>query len=55
VCLDCGRVEEFMDAGIEDRQTSVAQRLGFSIRDHSLIMYGHCRRTNCAYRKKKPS
>ena len=32
--------------------TSVAQRLGFTIRDHSLIMYGHCRRTNCAYRKK---
>src|SRR5579864_9354937 len=55
VCLDCGRVEEFMDAGIEDRQTSVAQRLGFTIRDHSLIMYGHCRRTNCVYRKKKAS
>jgi Fur family ferric uptake transcriptional regulator len=53
VCLDCGRVEEFMDSGIEERQTSVAQRLGFSIRDHSLIMYGHCRRTHCAYRKKK--
>ena len=34
VCLDCGRVEEFMDAGIEERQTAVAQRLGFSIRDH---------------------
>jgi Fur family transcriptional regulator, ferric uptake regulator len=55
VCLDCGRVEEFMDSGIEERQTSVAQRLGFTIRDHSLIMYGDCRRTNCAYRKKKPS
>ena len=55
VCLDCGRVEEFMDSGIEERQTSVAQRLGFTIRDHSLIMYGHCRRTNCAFRKKKAS
>src|SRR6202012_4850093 len=28
VCLDCGRVEEFMDSGIEERQTAVAQRLG---------------------------
>src|ERR1700756_5494280 len=55
VCLDCGRVEEFMDSGIEERQTAVAQRLGFTIRDHSLIMYGNCKRTNCAYRKKKPS
>ncbi len=53
VCLDCGRVEEFMDSGIEERQTAVAQRLGFTIRDHSLIMYGDCRRTNCAYRNKK--
>jgi Fur family ferric uptake transcriptional regulator len=53
VCLDCGRVEEFMDSGIEDRQTSVAQRLGFDIRDHSLILYGQCRRPNCVYRKGK--
>jgi hypothetical protein len=31
----------------------VAQRLGFAIRDHSLIMYGHCRRTDCPFRGKK--
>src|SRR6516164_8267265 len=54
VCLDCGRVEEFMDSGIEERQTAVAQKLGFSIRDHSLILYGHCRRENCPFRKHKP-
>jgi Fur family transcriptional regulator, ferric uptake regulator len=52
VCLDCGRVEEFMDSGIEDRQTAVARRLGFDIRDHSLILYGRCERQNCAFRKK---
>jgi Fur family transcriptional regulator, ferric uptake regulator len=51
VCLDCGRVEEFMDAGIEERQTSVANRLGFEIEDHSLILYGHCRRTGCPGKK----
>ena len=28
VCIDCGRVEEFMDSGIEDRQNAVAKRLG---------------------------
>ena len=55
VCLDCGRVEEFMDSGIEERQTSVAQRLGFTIRDHSLILYGHCRRQNCTNKTKKAS
>lgn len=51
VCLDCGRVEEFMDASIEDRQTAVARKLGFNIKDHSLILYGHCERTNCPHRK----
>ena len=53
VCQDCGRVEEFMDSGIEQRQTAVATKLGFTIRDHSLILYGHCRRQNCPYRKRK--
>jgi Fur family transcriptional regulator, ferric uptake regulator len=52
VCLECGRVEEFMDAGIEERQDSVAQRLGYEIRDHSLILYGTCKRNPCPYRKK---
>src|ERR1700721_2087452 len=52
VCLDCGRVEEFMDSGIEDRQSSVAKKLGFEIRDHSLIIYGHCVRQTCAHRPK---
>src|SRR6202161_2841048 len=55
VCLDCGRVEEFVDSGIEERQNSVAQRLGFEIRDHSLIMYGHCRRANCPNQKRTKS
>ncbi len=51
VCMDCGKVEEFTEPGIEDRQLAVAQRLGFEIRDHSLILYGSCRRPNCPSRK----
>jgi Fur family ferric uptake transcriptional regulator len=50
VCLDCGRVEEFVDGGIEDRQNAVADRLGFEIRHHALVMYGHCRKQDCAFR-----
>ena len=45
VCVDCGRVEEFIDGGIEERQQAVAKRLGFEISDHSLILYGHCRKS----------
>jgi Fur family ferric uptake transcriptional regulator len=51
VCIDCGRVEEFLDKSIEERQTAVAHRLGFEIRDHSLILYGRCRRGDCPNRK----
>ena len=52
LCLTCGRVEEFMDSSIEERQTAVATKLGFTIRDHSLILYGRCKRPNCAFRNR---
>ncbi len=38
VCVECGRVTEFSDREIEARQTEIARRLGFTIRDHSLIL-----------------
>ena len=50
VCIDCGRVEEFMDEGIEERQNAIASRFGFEIRDHSMILYGHCRKPSCPWR-----
>jgi Fur family ferric uptake transcriptional regulator len=52
VCVDCGNVEEFMDGGIEERQQAVAERLGFEISDHALILYGHCRKADCPHRKR---
>ena len=51
VCLDCGRVEEFVEAGIEDLQEAVARRLGFEVVHHSLIMQGRCRKVSCPNRK----
>jgi Fur family ferric uptake transcriptional regulator len=51
VCVDCGRVEEFIDGGIEERQQAVAERLGFEISDHALILYGHCRKADCPHQK----
>lgn len=50
LCLDCGRIEEFYDEEIEQRQQSIAQRLGFELTDHSLILYGRCNRRDCADR-----
>jgi Fur family ferric uptake transcriptional regulator len=53
VCGRCGHVEEFFDDVIEERQRSVAEKLGFAIDDHSLIIYGRCLRQNCPNLKGK--
>jgi Fur family ferric uptake transcriptional regulator len=50
VCLDCGRVEEFFDEGIEKRQNQIANERGFKIADHSLAIYGNCTKTACPHR-----
>ncbi|MFP6806019.1 MAG: ferric iron uptake transcriptional regulator [Pseudomonadales bacterium] len=42
VCVKCGRVEEFTDPGIEERQKVIARDLGFELTDHDLNMYGLC-------------
>jgi Fur family ferric uptake transcriptional regulator len=53
VCIDCGRVEEFSDDSIEDKQRAIAARLGFEISDHSLTLHGRCVRPNCPHRVKQ--
>jgi Fur family ferric uptake transcriptional regulator len=50
VCLDCGRVEEFFDAEIEQRQHKVARTKGFQIADHALSLYAHCTQVACPHR-----
>jgi len=50
VCLDCGRVEEFMDAEIERRQHDIASSRGFKLQEHALALYAHCTRKDCQYR-----
>lgn len=47
VCMDCGRVEEFMDASIERRQREIARDQGFELADHAMILYGRCKQENC--------
>jgi Fur family ferric uptake transcriptional regulator len=52
VCTQCGRVEEFFDETIEERQREAAAGLGFRVSDHSLIIYGDCTRVNCPNRSR---
>ncbi|MEO8333258.1 MAG: ferric iron uptake transcriptional regulator [Gallionella sp.] len=47
VCIHCGRVEEFFDEVIEKRQRSIAEKLGFNLRDHTLTLYGECSKPAC--------
>ena len=42
VCVECGKVFEFFDRTIEQRQRNVATKAGFSMEDHSLSLYGVC-------------
>jgi Fur family ferric uptake transcriptional regulator len=42
VCVKCGRVDEFIDETIEQRQREIARKAGYEITDHSLYIYGIC-------------
>lgn len=42
VCMECGKVFEFFDKTIEERQKKVAETAGFHMDDHSLYLYGVC-------------
>lgn len=52
VCLTCGRVEEFFDPEIEQRQRAIAQTRGFELQDHSLALYARCTKVDCENRHK---
>ena len=45
VCVSCGKVVEFVDEVIEQHQKQIAKDNGFTITEHSLIIYGRCK--NC--------
>ena len=42
VCVKCGKVVEFVEETIEERQRVIAREHGFALEDHSLVIYGLC-------------
>ncbi|MCP1727002.1 Fur family ferric uptake transcriptional regulator [Natronospira proteinivora] len=42
LCVKCGRVDEFVDDVIEERQVHIAESRGYKMTDHSLYIYGIC-------------
>ncbi len=42
VCLKCGKVVEFEDEVIEERQSNIAKKHNIKLTNHSLYLYGEC-------------
>jgi Fur family ferric uptake transcriptional regulator len=42
VCIRCGRVREFVDTELVQRQNSIAEDLGYKLTDRTLYLYGTC-------------
>lgn len=50
VCMQCGKVIEFLEPVIEDLQEKVASEHGFRIQEHALYLYAECTKANCENR-----
>lgn len=47
ICLGCGKVIEFRDDIIEDKQKEIAKKYNIQLTNHSLHLYGYCQ-NGCA-------
>ena len=48
ICVDCGKVMEFCDPRIQQIKNMMGDILEFDIVQHSLNLYGRCRKNGCA-------
>ncbi|CAM3878138.1 ferric iron uptake transcriptional regulator [Avibacterium gallinarum] len=54
ICVDCGKVFEFNDEIIEQRQKQISEQHGIKLKTHSLYLYGKCSDIdNCDEKEKK--
>ena len=44
ICTECGEITEFVDESIEKRQQEIADSFGFKMQDHSMQIYGICKK-----------
>ena len=44
ICTECGDITEFVDEEIEKRQEKIAKEFGFAMKDHSMQIYGICKK-----------
>lgn len=54
ICMQCGRIVEFIDERIEELQNKAASENGFTITGHSLNIFGNCLNfATCEHKNKK--
>jgi len=46
ICTICGSITEFVDEEIEKRQHIIAKEFGFTMKSHSMQIYGTCKNCN---------
>ncbi|MEA2051017.1 MAG: Fur family transcriptional regulator [Campylobacterota bacterium] len=46
ICTSCGKIVEFFDQEIENRQEKIALENGFQITNHDMQIYGLCENCN---------
>ncbi|NPA65708.1 MAG: transcriptional repressor [Epsilonproteobacteria bacterium] len=44
ICIKCGTITEFVDEEIEKKQEKIAQAFNFKMTDHSMQIYGICKK-----------
>lgn len=44
ICTGCGSITEFVDEAIEQRQKKISEELGFVMQEHSMQIYGICKK-----------
>lgn len=51
LCLTCGKVFEFSDHAIQQRQQAIARSHGITLTQHTLCLYGTCNDACCQYKQ----
>ncbi len=46
ICIKCGKILEFKNEKIEELQNEIAKKMGFTVTNHKMELYGHC--SNCS-------
>jgi Fur family ferric uptake transcriptional regulator len=53
ICRQCGHIMEFCDPRLQQIQDTIGEILNFKVENHTLILYGDCKNSNCSHKQKQ--